>query len=446
MKDLINRLMDVLGRENIDEITISQAREIVKDINEYLYSYFDDLGTTFALNEEIQYFSSFHKYWENNYKEILNVCIDDAKCEKVADKLNDIYLLTDGNAFSDMYDTVGLSDEQICRVRILTANQDFKGSRDFATLAEIYRSDPSIFDLQNIYEQPDNFLRELKLTQLSQGDKRLKYAKNIAKYLIDKEVREPFELYLKEQKNLETIRRELSSSNAGYGNKKTDMFLRDMVVLGVWKDPISFEKIDVASDINTIKVALRTGIISTAIPLVSSFLDIFSYQYEYIDEMNAKAWRRVWEIWKQKYPETTIMGPCLIDYFIYKIVGKQFCKETLYLFKCDDETHEFYWHSGRNKTCQICYNEGRRQKKAHAIKKIMPCSNDNGEIAIKETKVIKNNISGLGELRECPFKSICGLDENYIIKQPPQSISIYGRTGWKDAYTKVGSGGGGIMA
>ena len=45
------------------------------------------------------------------------------------------------------------------------------------------------------------------------------------------------------------------------------MFLRDMVVLGVWKDVKGFDKIDVASDINTIKVALRTGIIKTQIPL-----------------------------------------------------------------------------------------------------------------------------------------------------------------------------------
>ena len=53
------------------------------------------------------------------------------------------------------------------------------------------------------------------------------------------------------------------------------MFLRDMIVLGVWEKPKNFDKIDVASDINTVKVALRAGILKTAIPLVSSLLDIF---------------------------------------------------------------------------------------------------------------------------------------------------------------------------
>lgn len=107
------------------------------------------------------------------------------------------------------------------------------------------------------------------------------------------------------------------------------MFLRDMVVLGVWKNVDNFDKIDVASDVNTIKVALRTGIISTAIPLVSSFLDIFCHQYSYIDKMNALAWRRVWEIWQSKYPLETISSPCLMDYFVYGVIGKQFCKSSL---------------------------------------------------------------------------------------------------------------------
>lgn len=50
-----------------------------------------------------------------------------------------------------------------------------------------------------------------------------------------------------------------------------------MVVLSIWKDYKNFEQIDVASDRNTMKVALRTGILKTEIPLVSSFLDIFCY-------------------------------------------------------------------------------------------------------------------------------------------------------------------------
>ena len=136
----------------------------------------------------------------------------------------------------------------------------------------------------------------------------------------------------------------LSKRGSGFGNKKTDMFIRDMVVLGVWNNPINFNKIDVASDINTVKVALRTGILKTEIPLVSSFLDIFCYQYGLIDEMNALAWRKVWEKWNILYPKTCIESPSLIDYFVYRVIGKNFCKESLCIFRCHSGLHQFKWH------------------------------------------------------------------------------------------------------
>ena len=125
----------------------------------------------------------------------------------------------------------------------------------------------------------------------------------------------------------------ISCEGAGYGNKKTDMVIRDMVVHGIWQGVSGFESIDVASDINTIGVALRTGILKTAIPLLSSFLDEFCYQYSFVDRMNAAAWRRVWEIWRGRYPSDDVASPCLLDYFISEVVGRQIgrasCRERV---------------------------------------------------------------------------------------------------------------------
>ena len=161
---------------------------------------------------------------------------------------------------------------------------------------------------------------------------------------------EPYDLLEFHDGDIEKIRDfMIARTGAGFGNKKTDMFLRDMVVLKVWENPNNFEMIDVASDINTIKVALRTGILKTEIPLVSSFLDIFCHQYSLIDRMNALAWRRVWEVWKDKYPEECIEGPCLMDYLIYKIIGKEFCREGLYEYQCDKKNHTFKYKNGRLK-------------------------------------------------------------------------------------------------
>ena len=217
-----------------------------------------------------------------------------------------------------------------------------------------------------------------------------------------------------------------------------------MVVLGIWPNVQNFECIDVASDINTVKVALRTGILKTAIPLLSSFLDIFCYQYAYVDEMNASAWRRVWEIWKNRYPEECIDSPCLMDYFVYNVVGKQFCKESLAIYQCDSEDHTFKWHSSKNRTCQICHRNGHRGVTATCIQKVLPCNDQDGRIAILQSDFVRN-LPPEQRFEECPLKNIC--DENELKQlQPPKSISILGQTGWITAYTEKGNGGGGLMA
>lgn len=426
-----------------EELTIEQAREVVKQINDFLYcSNPNDTDKINIFGNAWKYISEFHKYWEKEHKNILDCQIDEVKCEQVADALHRVYVRTKGKAFSDIYDTCGLTPEQVCQVRMLTANQDFRGSRSFNELAEIYIGDHSIFDIVSIAKDPESFVGALKLSNLSQNDKRISYAKNIAEFVLQYNCT-PFEIITKFNNNVYELRNALIQCNgAGYGNKKADMFIRDMVVLNIWKNVSGFDKIDVASDINTIKVALRTGIIRTAIPLVSSFLDIFCHQYTYMDEMNALAWRKVWNVWKNKYPMDTIGSPCLIDYFVYGVVGKQFCKDILVYFECELHRHKFYWHSANNRTCQICFNEGRGRIPAKAVKKMMPCLLNEGNIAIKKTKYVMS-LPDAEKIEHCPFIDICGKDKKLM---PPKSISILGQTGWTTAYTEKDAGGGGLMA
>lgn len=433
--------LSLISSEN-KQLTIEQARQVVKQINDFLYC--TDPGDTDKVDifgSAGKYISDFHKYWEKNHKEILNCQIDESKCENVADALHEIYIKTNGNAFKQIYDTCQLEPEDICKIRILTANQDFRGSRSFKELAEKYNTDPSIFDITSIAEIPEAFVKSLGLSNLSQNDKRISYAKNIANFIL-KHNCSPFDIIKKFNYDVYDLRNALIQCNgAGYGNKKADMFVRDMVILGVWKKTKSFDKIDVASDVNTIKVALRTGIIRTEIPLVSSFLDIFCHQYTYIDEMNALAWRKVWEIWVKKYSDA-IESPCLIDYFVYNVVGKQFCKEILVYFECEKFDHKFYWHSAKNKTCQICFKEGYGRSSAKVIKKMLPCLSDKGKIAIKNTDYVKS-LPQNEKIEQCPFKDICGENKKLM---PPKSISILGQTGWTTTYTEKDAGGGGLMA
>jgi len=441
MRELIefcNSIKSVMNK--YPQLDVEGAREVVLKINEFLYTTHKGIGTLEKLGTTFDFFSDFHKFWHNHHKEILNCQINEVNCEKVADALHDIYILTEGLAFSSVYDTCGLNLQDVCRVRLLTANQDFRGSRDFPFLSNIYKSDNYIFDEENIYTEPEEFLKHIKVENLSQNDKRVNYAQNIARFLISQKCT-PYDLIGKFNHDVFALRKALINCNAGYGNKKTDMFIRDMVVLGIWTDVTNFDKINVASDINTIKVALRTGIIKTEIPLVSSFLDIFCYQYSYIDDMNALAWRRVWEIWNQKYQKERIKSPCLLDYFVYNVVGKQFCKESLAIFR-GECGHEFRWHSVLNKTCQVCNSQGIKRIPARVVAKVMPCTDKQGSVAILKTDFVQS-LPNEKKITKCPFIDICK-DKKFMM--PPKSISILGRTGWQSAYSIKGQGGGGLMA
>ncbi len=426
------------------ELNINSARAVVTEINNFLYTNYKEIGITEALGKSFEYFSEWHRYWEKNYRDILNPTINEKCCEMVADALHNVFVLTKGTAFSDVYDTCGLTSEEICRVRFLTANQDFRGSRNFLDFAKIYNSDPSIFDEKSISKDAESFAKDINLSGLAQSDKRVTYAKSVANFLIELGIA-PYEMLEFFNNDISALKTAIINiPSGGYGNKKADMFLRDMIVLGVWKNVKGFENIDVASDVNTIKVALRTGILRTEIPLVSSFLDIFCHQYGYIDDMSAKAWRRVWEIWKSKYPKETISSPCLLDYFVYNIVGKQFCKECLYIFRCTKENHIFKWHSAGNKTCQICYSKTGRRVSAKRIGQVIPCCDDEGNITIEKTKYMQS-LDEKMRFSECPFKKICKINNNQHL-EPPKSISITGQTGWSSAYAKEKNGGGGLMA
>jgi len=380
------------------ELSLLQVSNIISKINEYFYTYYEGIGTTYVLDREIVYFSEFHKFWEKYHEKIINPKIDEERCSEVAESLHRLVKKYGKGIFYELYDTSTLKKEEICKVRYFSANQDFRGSREFSELVKIYQSDPTIFNKKNILESPEIFLNYIGITKLSQSDKRVKYSETASKILIDLHI-EPYDLFSHFKKDLLKIKNFLlSNPGSGFGNKKADMFIRDMVVLEVWKNPINFDKINVASDINTTKVALRTGILSSSIPLLSSFMDIFCYQYGLIDDKNANAWRRVWEIWNEKYPSTCIDSPCLIDYLVYRIIGKEFCKEKLCQYECESKEHRFMWHTGRNKTCQVC-----KDKKAYVVSKHLPCSSKDGHLVIEKISYVSGANAFLKGMKECPF-------------------------------------------
>ncbi len=426
------------------ELNIEEQKQIISKINEYLFTNYKGIGKTYILDRDFEYFSEFHKYWEKNHGQILNPQIDNEQCEILADILHEIYQKYGLKPFSELYNTLDLDLPEICKVRFFTANQDFRGSRNFEDFAKIYQNDPAIFDINFIQNNPEEFLSNLKLGSLSQSDKRIKYAKVSAEILINNNI-EPINLLGFYNNDFIKLREKLTNSKgSGYGKKKVDMFLRDMRLLGVWTGGINFDKIDVASDINTIKVSLRSRILKTDILLLSSFLDIFCYQYGLMADMNAKAWRRVWELWKEKYPTECIESPCLMDYLIYRLIGKEICKEKLCKFQCDEKGHQFFWHSSRNRSCQTCYRDNKIRNPVSIIFKSLPCKYEEGSIFFKKNRQVAKFLPGI---LQCPLSTACKPNSSEFNKlNPPKSISILGRTGWESAKTRKDEGGGGLMA
>jgi len=195
------------------------------------------------------------------------------------------------------------------------------------------------------------------------------------------------------------------------------------------------------------RVALRSRILTTAIPLLSSFLDVFCYQYELIDKWNAGAWRRVWEKWRTLHGETCPAYPGLLDYFVYGVVGREFCRDAgLVVQQCDrDPSHVVYWHNARRKACRMC--PGVPRGRLVTVGKYLPCTHEKGVMAIQQSRYVTGPNALLPGIRECPLVPVCRpRATDFRRRIAPDSISIYRETGWLSAYTTEEQGGGGLSS
>jgi len=371
-------------------------------------------------DEQLKRISEFHKFWEAHHREILNARVDRAQARLAAKALSRAVKTYGKQILGITHQTHGLPPRAIAQVRFFTANQDFREppQDQFAK----YLDDPTGFDAQLVYDAPEDFLKFLGLTRLSQTDKRLDYARNAAKFLLDRKIT-AYQIAEHFGNDAAEIRRALlREPNMGYGLKKANMFIRDMAELNVWPSLSNLEAVDVASDINTMKVALRARILRTEIPLLSSFLDVFCYQYEYIDEMSARAWRAVWEEWKKADEETAPAAPCAMDFLLYRI-GRDYCKDNLTQYTCP-QGHSFYHFGAAVRNCRVCREQGRRTP-AQA----------------RDDNLLKQ-FDGV-----CILESVCKPKEDeFRLLDPPKSISVKGQTSWTNSYSYRDRGGGGMMA
>ena len=297
---------------------------------------------------------------------------------------------------------------------------------------------PEVFNPATVVEAPDDFLTSMGLNRLSQSDKRRDFARNAARFLTERGIT-AFEIAAHFHNDAVVIRDAIIGfGNTGYGEKKTNMFIRDMFVWNVWPNLAKFDRIDVASDINTMKVALRSRILETNIPLLSSFLDIFCHQYGYIDRMSALAWRSVWDEWRKLDVTTCPASPCLLDFIIYRL-GREYCKPMAARYECTNGGHHYY-HFGKRlaeRKCAIC--EAARPRVSNTARLtdyVIPCQIPEAELPRNPDLTLQLDADNLLHTLDghCLFTPVCRPNSNeFRLLMPPRSISVKGQTGWTEA-------------
>lgn len=332
MDDFRSFVLDILSSLGIsqvprEDLTDNELAAIfLNKLNRYMYQSYKVNGET--------YISPFEYFWEQHHLDILGIRIDDEQCFKVANALEPIYSMPQNYPdleISPPISRAGISDRAVVNIRFFTAIQDFKisihkGGRNPYLQ---YNETPEWFTAKSIVANPTHiheFLQFLEATQ-SQGDKRYKWMLEAANYLITDYKGDAYNILASHDGDAGAIREELASSGyLGYSYKKADMFLRDMTDWGIWSYSKNADLVDVASDANTMRVALRTGILRTRFPLLASYMDVYCYQYSSIDSYTAKAWRKVWDKWSEIPKNHRPLTPASIDYLLYKGIGKNTCK------------------------------------------------------------------------------------------------------------------------
>ena len=344
--------------------------------------------------------SELHAYRLENAEKVLDPRINKVNCLRVAQKLEKMY--REGTV-RVQHGTRDLKPEEIANVRFFTAIQDFKIDINAnMNPFEIFKNHPECFDSAKILGNElliDEFLN--KIGADSQRDKRKRWMLNAAKLLQEKFDGSAYNINKALNSDAQAIK-DLLAGNVGYGfsQKKADMLLRDMADLGVWVYKENVEKINVMSDKNTMRIALRTGILAFRIPLLASYLDVYCYQYALVDKWNSLAWRTVWQEWENIENNHRPPTPASFDYFIYRM-GKLACWKAPLKRKCSP-----------NKPVKDKWLESR----------------------IKQDRLI------FGDDNYCVFNTVC--EQNRKILNHPMSISQLGQTGWQSGKANEGGGGG----
>jgi hypothetical protein len=434
------RVMEAQSKSASDLLATGREQEgltkfgdLLWEMNRFLYVHTQDL--------EPKWISRYHEVWARFAPSILQLRINNDSCLKVAQVFEKVHSGGAGRYKAPQERSAGLSKEQIANVRFVTAAQDWK-LKQTGNPYEIARQHPDWFDPKRIASDPETAVNQI-LGALGvrpdQGTKRVDYARNGAQFLIQHYDGSAYNLGPKHHFDAAELREALVEpddpaylGHIGFSYKKADMFIRDMYDFDVWRLQ-RIEALDVPPDINTMRAAIRTGILHGPKPFLTSYLDIYSSQYELVAGLTSQAWRKVWERWGELPDNHRVEGPAFFDFLLYEVLSRECAllvtAKVLNCRRCASSSLV----KARVRTCPNCGSTNTWTTRERGT-----------QDQFRELIHRGCGFCGQREGGSCVFDGIITFDRWSLA--PPKSISRIGGTGWDDGYTTEHEGGGGITS
>ena len=434
------QIVEVQSKAAYELLVAGEEREALEKFGDLLW----ELNRFLYLRTpglELKWISRFHEVWAEFAPRILRLHVDDDQCLRVAQIFERLHAANGGRFRAPQERTAGLSKEQIANVRFITAAQDWK-LKQKENPYEIAREHPEWFEPSRIAADPETSIGQVLAAvgvKPDQLTKRVDYARNGAEFLVKHYGGSAYNLGLRHNHDAAEIRAALVEpddsdylGHIGFSYKKADMFIRDMYDFGVW--PLhAIEALEVPPDINTMRAALRTGILRGSHPLLTSYLDVYSYQYGLVSDLASRAWRRVWERWGEIPDNHRVEGPAFFDFLLYEILARECAglvpTKEMQCRHCGSSTLV----RARVRTCPNCESTDTWATRARG-------SQEQFQDLLR---------------RGCDFcapggSGTCALEGLITYERwrlsPPKSISRIGGTGWDDGLASDDEGGGGITS
>ena len=335
-KEKFTELMGSELRTQNDRVVF--LRKYLALLNEFLFERREEEEID-ALNEpdegrpEWQRITPFLAIWDDYAESVIGFSFDTGQIRKLAELLTVLYQEAPAETETaaslppdeEIESLGGATPRQFCLLRVMHALQDFSrvlASLDADLLEEIRHTFGGGIPDEEALSKEENAERLMRVFGRPDRnvEERVRYIYSSARMLHSLHPAGAYGLLNECSGNVERLYEALTSF-PGLKRKKASMLLRDFYDLRIWQYTRNIRSIGIIPDNRVMRIALRTGIIRSAMgKLVNSLLDEFDLQYVLTTTATEEAFRRVWEV-TQDFNEgiPVVPFPAKMDELIFRL-------------------------------------------------------------------------------------------------------------------------------